>query len=495
MGDFFKLAQDFSNVLDEVKRKEAESNTVLDDTPEKEDDQESKSSHAIVRFLADSHQRATDNHQRPRETFAKSSFLKVRKDIFINGKPTIVENIFSEEEEITSHLRGESDACQGPVFVVPEKKRKFAALLMKKQKPPVKNVKFLKQFYQILAPEDFKPAVEVKEDPVITLDETVDPQGSDDINVSIPETPLNKIQSKVAIVPSPSLDSVKSLTMEKSSASRSPRTISPVSSTVKTVKTYRPGPRSRTKPHLPPVKLTESLPVHTESLPPVQSLKSPVQSQSPVQSPVQYKPGPKSRKQFLVVGVDAEKNECSGTVSPKRKSEDIASPNKKRKVEADESIEDIEKFLEETETIMEVSPTPANKEALDRRRAKRPFKCPVCEGFFGSRLVLQHHLAKIHFWQRILQLPREAPSVQGLFWVCPEVPCNYVHRVKDQVAGHLAKDHGVVFRIAKSLFPSFELPQPAVFTIDDEEEKSVNNNPSIPGKSHATVNSLYPVKL
>ena len=121
---------------------------------------------------------------------------------------------------------------------------------------------------------------------------------------------------------------------------------------------------------------------------------------------------------------------------------------------------------------MEVSPTPVV--VLDRRRAKRPFQCPVCHGFFRTSMVLKLHMAKIHFWQRLLQLPRGTPSLQGPFWLCSEAPCHYVQESRDIVAGHLATDHQVVFDIAISLFPEFKLPEQLVVTIadsDSEEEE------------------------
>ena len=140
-------------------------------------------------------------------------------------------------------------------------------------------------------------------------------------------------------------------------------------------------------------------------------------------------------------------------------------------MEADESIENIEKFLAESDTIMEVSPAPPNKATLDRRRAKRPFQCPVCHGFFRTLMVLKLHMAKIHFWQRLLQFPRGTPSLQGPFWLCSEVPCHYVHKSRDAVAGHVATDHQVVFDIAISLFPEFKLPEQLVVTIEDSDSE------------------------
>ena len=140
--------------------------------------------------------------------------------------------------------------------------------------------------------------------------------------------------------------------------------------------------------------------------------------------------------------------------------------------------EEMEVIVEQADESMEVSPAPPNQATLDRRRAKRPFQCPACHGFFRTSMVLKLHMAKIHFWQRLLQFPRGTPSLQGPFWLCSEVPCHYVHKSRDAVAGHVATDHQVVFDIAISLFPEFKLPEQLVVTIadsDSEEEMEASS--------------------
>ena len=140
--------------------------------------------------------------------------------------------------------------------------------------------------------------------------------------------------------------------------------------------------------------------------------------------------------------------------------------------------EEMEVIVEQADESMEVSPAPPNQATLDRRRAKRPFQCPACHGFFRTSMVLKLHMAKIHFWQRLLQFPRGTPSLQGPFWMCSEVPCHYVHKSRDIVAGHVATDHQVVFDIAISLFPEFKLPEQLVVTIadsDSEEEMEASS--------------------
>ena len=446
-----------------------------------------------------------------------------------------------------------------------------------------KSSNYLTEFYQKLAPEDFLAASKTEEkkrlstkDSVVTLDETVEvepPKISEEAVTDSPAagikildtfslekevTPLKMIQptvtQKVSTKKSNSPLSVSSVSPKLSveSVRVSPKTpaepVRVVSPLVKSLvssepakvsspatqpeKPYKAGPRSRTKPHVAPVRqpssstpLTKpahvetqhSVPAETQHSIPAETLPSlpaetqasvPVDTQASVPEDTQasvpgetqaslpeetqprYRPGPKSRKKFLVVKEGEPEKASVQTVSPKRKTEDLSttvSPNKKRRVDtavtpeavqqADESIEDIEKFLAETDTIMEVSPAPPNQAALDRRRAKRPFQCPVCHGFFRSPVVLKQHLAKIHFWQRLLQFPRETPSLQGPFWLCSESPCHYAQRTKESVASHLATDHQVVFNIAKTLFPQFELPKMLV-TIDDEVvvEAVQNNN-------------------
>ena len=84
-------------------------------------------------------------------------------------------------------------------------------------------------------------------------------------------------------------------------------------------------------------------------------------------------------------------------------------------------------------------------------------------------------MAKIHFWEKLRAMPRESVTPMGLMWQCSEFPCQYQHTRAEVVSGHLATEHKVVFRIAKSLFPSFTLPQrsPTItqVTIDDDEDE------------------------
>jgi hypothetical protein len=89
-----------------------------------------------------------------------------------------------------------------------------------------------------------------------------------------------------------------------------------------------------------------------------------------------------------------------------------------------------------------------------RRASKRPFHCPVCQGWFRSEAVLQQHMAKIHFWKRLMALPVE----RGAAYHCSEPPCTYSSSSRIVAAGHIAVEHKNVFQIAKALFPAFQLP-------------------------------------
>ena len=73
-------------------------------------------------------------------------------------------------------------------------------------------------------------------------------------------------------------------------------------------------------------------------------------------------------------------------------------------------------------------------------------------------MVLQQHMAKIHFWSKLRAMPKEVMTAGGPMWQCSEFPCQYQHNRGEVVSGHLAMEHKVVFRIARSLFPSFTLP-------------------------------------
>ena len=89
--------------------------------------------------------------------------------------------------------------------------------------------------------------------------------------------------------------------------------------------------------------------------------------------------------------VDPRKVECKQTNSKRKAVVDPEEEAKKQKTgdKSEDSIEAMKEFIQDTETIMEVDPAAPNQEAVDRRRAKRPFQCPVCESFSGSEMVLQ----------------------------------------------------------------------------------------------------------
>ena len=82
----------------------------------------------------------------------------------------------------------------------------------------------------------------------------------------------------------------------------------------------------------------------------------------------------------------------------------------------------------------------------------------MCQGWFRAEIVLQQHMAKIHFWTKLLALPLAVTTAQGEVYQCPELPCLYIHANQNIIAGHLAVSHKVVFRIALEMFPNFQLP-------------------------------------
>ena len=102
--------------------------------------------------------------------------------------------------------------------------------------------------------------------------------------------------------------------------------------------------------------------------------------------------------------------EASKEVDPPKEVVDSKQTNSKRKADvvadndcskkqrtggkSEDSIEAIKEFIQDTDTIMEVDASAPNQEAIDRRRAKRPFQCPVCKVFFISEIVLQQHKPK-----------------------------------------------------------------------------------------------------
>ena len=115
---------------------------------------------------------------------------------------------------------------------------------------------------------------------------------------------------------------------------------------------------------------------------------------------------------------------------------------------------------------------------VSKRATKRPFQCPVCQGWFRSEVVLQQHMAKIHFWNKLLALPRSMAGPQGTTYHCSEAPCQYQNPNQTIVAGHLAVTHKVVFTIAGQLFPGFKLP----VLPGPEEEIMILDNPRPPAQ-------------
>merc|ERR1719233_559847 len=238
------------------------------------------------------------------------------------------------------------------------------------------------------------------------------------------------------------------------------------------------GPRSKTKPNEPPVTRTsptkikesiaENIKIFEEAIKlkshddvlnktnaeeDLTKHKSDKDETEDVESEptVKYRPGPKSRKKYLIVKEDDAAKDTkreSTNSSPKRPlepSEDINTKKQKTKhvtleessnldstssstgsnleiIDLDASdissqatavpkldavtdgtperklvTENPSKDVEPTiiqETLAPANNHPSTPAVVSKRASKRPFQCPVCQGFFRAEMVLQQHLAK-----------------------------------------------------------------------------------------------------
>ena len=215
----------------------------------------------------------------------------------------------------------------------------------------------------------------------------VDPAPSDlpkasNVSKSIPELPVTS--------PKPEVLTSKPETQQKEIPASKP---------------YKPGPRSRTKPHIAPARMesksVETTEVNLDASEPIEPVKGssvtknkevPLQDMTEVSNEVpeppilnldqakeviKYKPGPKSRKKYLVLKDNVDKNATDMDVdnvktvvgdNPKRKVDALdvmeSEVNKKQKVAAEstkeidekkeDSIEAIQDFILNTDTVMEV---------------------------------------------------------------------------------------------------------------------------------------------
>ena len=316
------------------------------------------------------------------------------------------------------------------------------------------------------------------------------------------------------------------------------------------------GPRSRTKPNEPPVARTSPTKIKESIAENIKIFEEAIKSKSQddlmnktstvedltkiegdkeateLEPTIKYRPGPKSRKKYLMVKEDdAIKNTTieSTKLSPKRTLETSGHLNSKKQKTKDVTLEEssnLDSTLSSTESSLEIidldasdvsnriteatsdgnlvtensktnmkhaEPTimeetlvpvkePSAPHAVSKRASKRPFQCPVCQGFFRAEMVLQQHLAKIHFWNRLMALPKETTIGSGEMFQCSEFPCRYLHKSKTIVAGHIATEHKVVFTIALSIFPDFKLPiLPATRPIISTED-SITIVGTVPGR-------------
>ena len=100
-------------------------------------------------------------------------------------------------------------------------------------------------------------------------------------------------------------------------------------------------------------------------------------------------------------------------------------------------------------------------EAAARRAAKRPFNCPKCNGWFRTEEVLQQHLAKMHYWNALLNLPVPTNNT----FRCSQPACAYTVDNRVMMAGHIACQHKTVFDWAREAHPDWSLP-----LLDDDDE-------------------------
>jgi len=455
----------------------------------------------------------------------KNSKIWIRADLCSSDAPELNENILNNSVGEDDSIKEVEDGK--PIGEISNKKRSFACKLdgyLKTSKKVTMNhlvrSKYLVGFYESMVPEN------VKKEQAVERESTKSPIITESFSLDVADifnSPIKSPKPAGPAPPSAPLDTESTVTISTveevvellQSPSPSPKPVEhPIEEPrvhvpAPMVKKYKPGPRSRTKPHVAPVRvLPQELPLVSSSEAEADSLptKESDESSASVEAErIRYKPGPKSRRKYLTVkeseSIDktstaakllAEETikavesitlmelDDSSVSSPKRKANDLDEKSPKKQKQNDEnttkedSIEDIQSFIRDTEPVQEVAPAPPNQEALDRRRAKRPFQCPVCEGFFRAEMVLQQHMAKIHFWDKLRAMPRETTTPVGPMWQCSEFPCQYQHTRAEVVSGHMATEHKVVFRIAKSLFPSFTLPQrcPTItqVTIEDDED-------------------------
>ena len=69
--------------------------------------------------------------------------------------------------------------------------------------------------------------------------------------------------------------------------------------------------------------------------------------------------------------------------------------------------------VEEDDSPVELEPPGTQQSWKSQKTAKRPYQCPACHGLFRQPAILYQHLAKIHLWKDLLQLPGKAIHAQG----------------------------------------------------------------------------------
>ena len=137
------------------------------------------------------------------------------------------------------------------------------------------------------------------------------------------------------------------------------------------------------------------------------------------------------------------------------------------------------------DSVMEVSPGTPDQAAMDRKKIKRPFKCPACAAFYREAGTLRKHLIEMHIQQELWRLPRKLYTPNKLYWRCAEKTCGVVRISKTEVIHHMTANHEIVADIIRMQFPSFGIPiEPIVIDLDktgdsedEHEERDAMSDP------------------
>ena len=400
-----------------------------------------------------------------------SSKINIRTDIFYedhNESVNISNELFEKESDDNA-----MDIESGTSFEISHKKKRFSTVLGKRYQKRLsldKNSdKYLIKFYNIICPHPKKQFIEVSPKPDVAPVKITTEKAE-----FIPEPVRKYCNEEFKTVNFNIPKESSNLISKKESVTKVTKDVNEDGGAYKEHEKFRYSPKSRKKF----LCITEEIKTRNSySL--YQSMSENVIQ--PMDVPSKIVEADKIALENVEAGDESE--EGSSVNNDKKNSKEIDPPIKvveskqiinKRKAEviidkecfkkqrigdkSRDSIEEIKLFFKDKDNIIEVDASVTHQEARNRRRLKRPFLCPICTGYFRSEKVLQQHMARIHFWNKLLQMPKETKTSQGTMYQCSEHPCKYLHKMAVVVSGHLATEHKVVFRIALSLFPNFTLP-------------------------------------